>query len=185
MGLIKVVLGRWWPGWTPDDQDKTGALQLSRRISQHKEKKSTADVYRPGLKLFIHFFKERHGEDKTYSSFLDMLEENLRLPRSKKKKLAESELVDFIEFLKTKDFSNNSIRTYIAAVQNFLKYKDFVISQRWLGNLPKSISKKSNRKHRWKLNEIKEFTDKASTYRDTAVILVLFQSGISISDFVR
>jgi len=134
------------------------------------------------LRRFISFFKERQGKDKDFSDFLDILEENSKLSRKDRKRLAESELVDFINYLKENDLSNNTIRSYIAGIQNFLKYKGFMISTRWLGNLPRAIPKKSNRKHQWKLSEIKEFVERAPTYRDKAVILVLFQSGISISD---
>jgi integrase/recombinase XerD len=146
------------------------------------KKKSTAKVYKAGLKLFISFYKDRYGQNKTFSEFLDILEENSQLPRNKRRKLAETELVEFIKHLEKLNYSRNSIRAYIAGVQNFLKYKDFTVSQRWLGNLPRSIPMKKNRKHKWKLSQIKEFVDKAQTYRDKAIILVLFQSGISISD---
>jgi hypothetical protein len=89
------------------------------------KKKSTAKVYKAGLRLFISFYKDRYGQNLTFSNFLDTLEENSRLPRNKRRKLAETELVEFIKHLEKLNYSRNSIRAYIAGVQNFLKYKDF------------------------------------------------------------
>jgi len=159
-------------------------VELCTEVEEYlgMKKKTTAMVYRSGLKHFITLFKEKYGEDQTFSDFLDMLEENAGLPRNSKRKLAEAELVDFIDYLQKKNLSNKTIRTYIAPVQDFLNYKDFTISVRWLGNLPPSTPQKRNQKHQWKLSEVKEFVDKAQTYRDKAIILTLFQSGISISD---
>ena len=144
--------------------------------------KSTAIVYRKGLRRFISFYRSIYGEDKSFTDFLDRLEENASLPRKERKRLTESILVDYINFCKDEGLSANSIRTYIAGVQNFLKYKGFPLSTRWLGNLPRAVPKKSNRKHQWKQIEIREFVERAKTYRDKAIILVLFQSGIGISD---
>ena len=118
------------------------------------------------------------GKTKSFTDFLDVLEENASLPRKERKRLADAILVDFINFCKDKGLSNNTIRTYVASVQNFLKYKGFPLSTRWLGNMPRSVPQRSNRKHQWKLSHIKEFVERATTYRDKAIILVLFQSGI-------
>ena len=144
--------------------------------------KSTAKVYRNGLRRFISYYRAKHGEDKSFTDFLDDLEKNASLPRKDRKRLADATLVDFINFCTNDGLSDNTMRTYIAAVQNFLKYKGFALSTRWLGNMPRAVPQKTNRKHQWKRSEIKEFVERASTYRDKAIILVLFQSGIGVSD---
>ena len=146
---------------------------------------STSQNYRNGLRRFVSYFREQYGDDKTLSDFLDILEEDAGLPRREKKRIAEKILSDFITFLEHKNKSNNTIRTYIAAVKNFMKYKGFEFSTTFLANLPRSIPKKVNRKHQWKLEEIREFVERATNFRDKAIIMVLLQSGMSISDLCQ
>jgi len=44
------------------------------------------------------------------------------------------------------------------------------------------IEKKDNGKHEWKIGQIKQFVDAASTYRDKAIILCMFQSGLAVNE---
>lgn len=144
--------------------------------------KSTAEIYRTAYRKFIKSYRKRHGEDKGFDHFLDKIFETLKLPRREQYKVAEAEMVDFIDDLLNQGTSNNTIRLYFTAVQNFLKFKGVQMSAKWVGNFPKSIPKKVNHKHEWKLSQIKEFVDKATTFRDKAIILTLFQSGIGINE---
>lgn len=144
--------------------------------------KSTAEIYRTAYRKFIKSYRKRHGEDTGFGHFLDKIFENLKLPHRDQKRVAEMELVDFIDDLLKDGVSNNTIRLYFTAVQNFLKYKHVVVSATFVGNFPKSIPKKVNHKHEWKLSQIREFVDKATTFRDKAIILTLFQSGMGINE---
>lgn len=157
----------------------------AKEFLKHKSK-STRKIYRNGLRHYVTYYKCKYGSEKTISSFLNLLEENSQLPRKqRKRKLAEAILHDYIENLKKKGYANNSIRSYFVAIQNLLNFYDQPISARWLADFPKSVPLPKNRKHQWKLDQIKQFVDHASTYRDKAIILTLFQSGISISDLCR
>ena len=78
----------------------TETIQLCDEVEEFLKlkSKSTASNYRIGIRRFIPWFKKRHGEDKDFSHFLDMLEENEKLSRKERKRLAETELIDFIDF---------------------------------------------------------------------------------------
>lgn len=94
-------------------------------------------------------------------------------------------MVDFINFLKQLGKSNNTIRVYFGAVQNFLKFKHIVVSARFIGNLPPPVENPVNHKHEWTLEEIRFFIDSAPTYRDKAIIGCLFQSGLGVNELVH
>ena len=146
------------------------------------KKRSTADSYKVGFRRFLQYYKARYGEDKGFSDLLNRLDENMRLPRRERKLLAELEISDFIDHLKKKGYASNTIRLNFTALQNYLKYKGYQLSGRWVGNLPMQTTKKGNSKHRWTLEELKEFVGRASNYRDKAIILVMFQSGMGIRE---
>lgn len=145
------------------------------------KKPNTRASYNSGLRMFLSYYKGKHGEAATLSTFLDRLDENARLSRRERKRLAESELNGFIDYLASADKSSKTILVYFSAVQNFLKYHSFIVSARFL-RLPPATPKKINVKHAWKLEELKEFVNTATNIRDKAIILCLFQSGLSISD---
>jgi len=81
----------------------------------------------------------------------------MKLPPREQKRIAESEIVDFINWLKDKNKSNNTIRAYFGSIQNFLKYKGIAISSCFIGNLPPATTQKKNGKHKWKMEHLKEF----------------------------
>jgi integrase/recombinase XerD len=143
---------------------------------------STAEIYRTGFRKFITYYRGKYGDEVGFNHFLDRLYENLRLPMREQKRVAELEMVDYLNYLKGQGGSNNTQRLYFGAIQNYLKYRGIVISAKWVGNYPKATPKKENKKHQWTLSHVKEFVEKADTFREKAIILLLFQSGISISD---
>ena len=161
--------------------EKTASLGTEANEYLRTKKSSTQYVYRSGLRLFLEFYQKKYGEEINLSNFLDRLDVNAQLPRREKKRLAESELNSFIDFLADNGKSNNSIRTYFASVQNFLKYKGFELSGRFV-RLPPPTIKEVNHKHAWKIEEIREFVDSANSMRDKAIILCLFQSGLAINE---
>ena len=147
------------------------------------KKKVTAATYRTHLNRFLKWYKSEYGEDKGFEHFFDLMDENQRLPRRDRKHVAEAILVKYIDYLKDeRKLANYTIRTSFTAIQNFLKSKHFEMSALWVGNLPPATAKKDNGKHRWTLEQIKEFVDKAPSYRDKAAILVMFQSGMAVSE---
>jgi integrase/recombinase XerD len=145
---------------------------------------ATKRVYKAALNYFLEFYQTKHGEDKTLSTFLDELDKNMKLPRRQRRRLSEEELNGYISFLQEKKMSNNSIRAYVAGLQNFLKYYSFQVSTAFV-KVPSNKVAKKNKKHAWKLVEIQEFVKVANSMRDKAVILCLFQSGLGIQELVN
>lgn len=148
-----------------------------------KGSKTTKRLYRRGLKLFIEYYRSKHGRDKDFNDFLERIFSNLRKPLNEQRRIIEPELVGFIEYLKPK-YANKSIRLYLAAVQNYLKYRNVTVSMSFVGNLPQATAMKVNEKHEWKIEHVREFVDKAKTHRDKAIILCLFQSGMGINELL-
>ena len=147
--------------------------------------KTTRGIYGSAFELFQEFYGNKYGEGKGFSHFLDRIFAELQKPRREQKRVAETELVDFIDHLKELGKSNNTIRTYFGAVQNLLKYKQITVSASFIGNLPPAIEKPINHKHEWTIEEIQKFVDSAPTYRDKAIIVCLFQSGLGVNELTQ
>ena len=147
--------------------------------------KATRFVYSSAFGHFLNFYGNKYGERKGFSDYLDRIFEEIKKPRRQQKRIAELELVDFINYLKELGKSNNTIRLYFAAVQNFLKYKQVMVSARFIGNLPPATEKPINHKHEWTIEQIKSFVDSARTFRDKAIIACLFQSGLGINELAN
>jgi len=146
------------------------------------KKPSTAASYRGLLKRFRVFY----GRD--LSEFLEEVEEwrekNKTLPITERRRYAEDVARDLIAWLKEKGYSNNAIRGSLTALQNFLKYYEIPLTYSFI-DIPPPTSKKSNGKLRLKRKQIKEFVDSAEYPRDKAVIVCLFQSGLSLGDLLN
>jgi integrase len=88
----------------------------------------------------------------------------------------------FIDSQKKKGKANNTIRLYIAAIQNFLKYKNINVTISFIGNMPKPIAKKINGKHEWRIDQLRQFIEATKNYRDKAIIICMFQSGLAVNE---
>jgi len=162
-------------------------IKLDREFEDFLKLKSrrTAETYKGAYRHFLFFYKSKHGEDVNIGHFLDRIFNNLKKPREEQQpRLIESELVEFVNYLKENKLSNNTIRVYIAAMQNFLKYYNITVSMSFIGNMPQPIVKKRNHKHEYSIDDIREFVNSAPTYRDKAIILCLFQSGLGINELI-
>ena len=104
--------------------------------------KSTQTVYRGSFNEFLAFYRNKHGEGTNFGHFLDRIFAEQKKPRRKQKRLAETDIVDFVNWLKDKKRSNNTIRSNFSSVQNFLKFKGIAISSLFVGNLPPSTTLK-------------------------------------------
>jgi integrase len=142
---------------------------------------STAHAYSNGLAKFLKFYQKKYGNDANFGHFLDRVFAELKKPRREQKRIAETEVSQFIGYLQDKGLSNNAIRMYFAAVQNFLKYKQVAVSMSFI-NVPPPVSKKTNGKHEWHIEHVKKFVDAASSYRDKAIITCIFQSGLAVNE---
>lgn len=144
-----------------------------------KKTKGTANTYRGNLKRFRKFY------DRPIPEFLKEVEtqreKNKDLPPAERRRYFEETINDFIEWMQDLGYANNPIRGSLTALQNLFKYYDIPISYAFV-KIPPPISKKSNHKHKWKIEEIKEFVAGAKSYRDKAIIMVMFQSGMAVGE---
>lgn len=154
----------------------------ANRFLDTKSNSNTRMNYRSSLKKFRVFY------DGSLETFVNRVEscraENRGKPVIERKRLAEDTVRDFIKWLEEKGYSPNSIRSCLTALQNFLKYYQLPISFDFIDR-PKSRTLPENRKHQWKLEEVMEFVNSAEYIRDRAIMLCLFQSGLSIGDLVK
>jgi integrase len=158
--------------------------------------KDTAGAYASAFRKFLEFYQTKYGKGAGFSHFLDRIFEEFKKPMRDQGRIAETELSQFVDYLKNKELinnkklSNNTIRLYFAALQNFLKYKQIVVSMSFI-NVPPPTEKvdgndqEINGKHEWKIEQIKKFVDAASTYRDKAIIVCMFQSGLGVNEICR
>ena len=156
-------------------------IVLSDEIEQYLKAKtpSTATTYRGCLKRFRKFY------GKSITEFLKAVEDqrikNKDLPPSERRRFFEETINDFINHMQELGYANNPIRGSLTALQNLFKYYDVPISYNFV-KMPPPISKKSNGKHRWKIPEMKKFVDGAKTYRDKAIIMTMFQTGMAVGE---
>jgi len=157
--------------------------ELEPEIEEYLNLKSpkTARTYGGGFVKFLRYYRSKYGTNVTFNHFLNRIFEEFKKPPLEQKRIAEQEISGFIDYLKDKGLSDNSIRLYFAAIQNYLKYKHIVISMSFV-NVPPPVEKRENGKHEWKIEHIKQFVDAASNYRDKALILCMFQSGLGVSE---
>lgn len=166
---------------------KLKTLKLEPEVEEYLTLKSkpTKHSYSSAFRAFMTFYKNKYNKDKAFSHFLDCIYEELKKPPREQGRIIETELSEFINYLKDQGKSNNSIRLYIAGIQNFLKYKHVMVSTRFIGNLPPPVEKKVNGKHEWRISQIKKFVDVAKNYRDKALILCIFQSGLAVNEICQ
>lgn len=162
---------------------KKREIEFEPEIKEYLQLKSlsTAHAYSNGLAKFLKFYQKKYGKGANFGDFLDRIFAELKKPRREQKRIAETEVSQFIGYLQDKGLSNNAIRMYFAAVQNFLKYKQVAVSMSFI-NVPPPVSKKTNGKHEWSIEQVKKFVDAASSYRDKAIITCIFQSGLAVNE---
>ena len=156
-------------------------VKLSDEVEQYLKAKTkgTANTYRGCLKRFRKFY------DRPITEFLKEVEtqreKNKNLPPAERRRYFEETINDFIKWMQDLGYANNPIRGSLTALQNLLKYYDVPISYAFV-KIPPPISKKTNHKHKWKIEEIKEFVAGAKSYRDKAIIAVMVQSGMAVKE---
>jgi len=82
-----------------------------------------------------------------------------------------------------KGFALKSSHVYLAALTDFMSYHDLPVDKRRL-NLPRPTREQRNRKINIRCEQVKKLVSHAKSVRDRAVILCLWQSGMSIGDLL-
>lgn len=146
-----------------------------------KKSGSTIRAYRVAFNHFLNYYHTKYGSDKPFKHYLNRIFDDLEKPLRERRKIAEMELNGYIKFLQEQRKSSNTILTYIAAIRNYLRFKDVPLRMRFVAT-PRPVIKEENRKHRWTVDEIRRFVEAAGNYRDKAIIVCLFQSGLAVNE---
>jgi site-specific recombinase XerD len=146
-----------------------------------KKSHSTVDAYAASFVKFLEFYQGKYGKDANFGHFLDRVYDDINKPIREQKQVLDNEVSEFVKFLKSKELSNNSIRVYLAGLQNYLKYRHINMSLAFIA-VPEATSKKENGKHKWKIEHIKQFIDATPSYRDKAIVACIFQSGLGVTE---
>jgi len=145
-------------------------------------KEGTRRVYFVGLSSFLAFYRES-GKGKTLANFLDALETDLQLPRRQRTRVGEKTLREFIKWLEERNLAPKSIRSYVSAVQSFARYYDIPISTRYIDIPP---SKPVSDKFPWEnADKVAEFLELIRDPEIKTIGVIIFQSGLSISDILN
>lgn len=144
-----------------------------------KKTPSTQSTYRSGLKRFRKFM------GISIVDFINKVDEqrtaNKGLPPTERRRYFEETINDFILWMQELGYANNPIRGSLTALQNLFKYYEVPISYTFV-KMPPPISRKSNGKHKWTIDDIKKFVEGARNYRDKAIIMVMVQSGLAVNE---
>ena len=168
-------------------QTKLRHIELSPKLQEFlstKKSRRTVYAYRRAFRHFINFYTQKHGKDATIQSFIERVFNDIEQPLRKRKRVAETELNNFVKYLQERKQSPNSIRVCVSTVRNYLNYHEIPLRMRFVA-MPSAVVKEENEKHRWKIEQITSFVYAASTYRDKALILCLFQSGLSVNELIN
>lgn len=153
---------------------------VARKFLDSK-KPSTGVSYEKCLKRFEYFYKDG------LKSFINEIEEEMKrnqgLPLTERVRPGEEVIRGFIAWHKEVDYSNNSARQSIACLQNFLKFYGIAMSFDFI-ELPPARPMKENAKHKWNLDEMRQFVAVARYLRDKCFIVISFQSGLGVGDIV-
>ena len=145
------------------------------------KKKSTANVYKNRLERFLEYYK------KPIKTFIQEIEKEQELNKhrsiTERKRIAETIIRGYVEWMKEQGLSSHTINAYITTIQSLLAYYGIQFSTRWI-ELPPNHNMNKNKKHKWKLDEIKQFVDCCEYIRDKTIVICLFQSGLAISDLL-
>ncbi|MGA2523844.1 MAG: site-specific integrase [Candidatus Bathyarchaeia archaeon] len=150
--------------------------------------KGTKCVYTSAIKAFTEYTK------MTPVQLIDEAEEDFK-KSGREKGAPQRKIIGFFEHLRTEytptrnGFSNSKFNgkkgvsvnlacTYSHAIQSFYSANNFPIKVK----IQKAVSKKENQKLALRIPDVKRLLDSTTNFRDRAIILTLFQTGMSIQN---
>jgi len=128
----------------------------------------------------------------TLKEFLkdESIESLIKKEREDRKKLPENRerpivflLNKFIKYL-SKKYAPKTINLYIVAIRDFFSENELIIRSKHL-NLPRDEPLQENKKLIIRRKEVKLLVDHCRNNRDKAIILSLYQSGLTIGDLLN
>lgn len=141
----------------------------------------TRSTYESGLGVFLAYYREMYGADRSLEVFLDELEEDLHRPRRERKRVGRRVLQEFAKWMGDHGFKPKSIRTYVSSVQALTKYYDIPLSARY-ANLPSS--QPVSQKFPWTTEEVAKFIALLPTTEIQSLAVSAFQSGLGPADLL-
>lgn len=149
--------------------------------------------YRRTFHLFGEYVDEKLEEKITPTNLVRILAEDRRKDIENRRHPEVTILKGFFNWLTheatqkysgEKGFALSTAHTYLAGLTEFLSYNDLPIEKKKLG-LPRPTRKTENRKLNIRQGQVRRLVEHSKTTRDTAIILCLWQSGMSVGDLLR
>ena len=146
------------------------------------KKPSTSKAYRSSIRRFKAFYPQ--GVAGLIQKIEQDVEDNKTQPTHLRIRPGEELLRGYVDWHSEVGYSNKAVHQAMAALQNALKYYGVTVSLSFV-DMPPDRPMKSNKKHEWTLDQIRQFVEAAEYLRDKCFILFAFQSGLSISDILN
>ena len=163
---------------------------MNQKIKEFLKTKNdtTQTSYRRGLELFEKYTEKEYSENLAGQKLIKKVAKDRRKKIENRERPEIGILKGFFNWLSTEakngsGYSSKTAHVYLSGVIEFLNYNDLPIEKKKL-SLSKPTRKKNNRKMNIRPKEIERMVNHAKTNRDKAVILSLWQSGMSISDLL-
>ena len=146
------------------------------------KKPSTEKSYRLCMKRFTYFYQKPAAE--FIREIEQQTEANKGLSLAERIRPGEQVIRDFIAWHREQGYAPKTIRQGVAVVQNFLKYYGITLSCEFI-DLPPAHPLRDNDKHEWTLDQVRRLVDSLPYLRDKAIALMMFQSGLGLSDIIK
>ena len=157
------------------------ARALDQAATKYLESKgvATRKAYDKCLKRFAVYYGKGLGDYVT--EIEGQTRDNEGRPLVERSRPGEDVARGFVKWHEEKGYAPLATRQSLTCLQNALKYYGISMSWRFI-ELPNAMPLPQNAKHEWKLEELRQFVDAQDTLRDKALVALIFQSGLSISD---
>ncbi len=152
---------------------------------------STRTAYRRAFQLFQGYMEKERGHKILGEGLIRVVAEDRRKDIEKRQRPEVNILKGFFNYLHSqaekkngeKGFALKTCHKYLSGITEFLNYNDLPVDKKKL-SLPKATRRQRNRKMNIRRDQVRELVDHAKANRDKAIILCLWQSGMSIGDLL-